>query len=55
MKKRKCKQCKEYFHQQRPLQYLCGWECATIYAKEIERNELTEKDLSILVQFIADD
>jgi len=39
MKKRKCKQCKNYFHQQRPLQYLCGWECATIYAKEIERKK----------------
>jgi hypothetical protein len=46
MKKRKCSQCKCYFQQQRPLQYLCGWECATAYAKkkEEEKKEKAWKD-----------
>jgi len=39
MKKRKCKQCGQYFQQQRPLQYLCSWECASIYAKELEKKK----------------
>ena len=34
------------FQQQRPLQYLCGWECATAYAKkkEEEKKEKAWKD-----------
>ena len=46
MKKRKCSQCLRNFQQQRPLQYLCGWECATAYAKkkEEEKKEKAWKD-----------
>ncbi len=34
---RKCKQCSKEFKQQRPLQYLCGWKCASKYAKKQQK------------------
>ena len=37
MHKRKCKECQKEFKQQRPLQYLCGWKCASKYAKRKEK------------------
>jgi hypothetical protein len=41
MRAKKCKQCKLTFHPTKPLQYVCGWECAIAYA-----NKLTTKNFN---------
>ena len=58
LKFKKCKQCKACFLPSKPLQYVCGYECATLYAKalkeaknakewKIEKGELRNKLKSI--------
>jgi len=52
MKSKRCKQCKEVFMPQRPLQYLCGIWCATKYLAnqkiKKEKKELIEMKKSLL-------
>lgn len=44
MKPKKCKHCKKEFKPIRPLQYLCGYSCATKYAKASKKaKEQAEK------------
>lgn len=44
MKPKKCKHCKKEFKPLRPLQYLCGYSCATKYAKASKKaKEQAEK------------
>lgn len=64
IKPKKCKECKEFFIQERPLQYLCGPNCAYKYAwKKVKHNEnkeisklkkglLTHKDYIKLLQTV---
>lgn len=42
MKKKRCKQCKEYFEPPRPLAYICSPSCAALY-QEVKRKEKQEK------------
>ena len=35
-KSKKCKECKCVFMPSKPLQYICGYNCATVYAKKLK-------------------
>jgi hypothetical protein len=52
LKEKKCKNCKEKFIPQRPLQYVCDWECAEDYVfvlrKKKENKERAEAKKSLL-------
>ena len=39
MKKKKCKVCQIIFEPSRPLQSVCNWNCANIYAKELSEKK----------------
>lgn len=51
LKERKCKECKQLFMQERPLQYLCGFRCAgKIVKRKFEQIQNKEhKELKIVV------
>lgn len=44
MKKKKCKECKELFEPQRPLQYLCSPYCAYQYSSKKVDKKLEKED-----------
>lgn len=43
-RKKKCKECKQQFEPQRPMQVCCGWTCAAAYGrKQNEKSRLRQE------------